>query len=33
MEMGRGIETIIKVEQLIDTNQTIQKYKKINLKF
>ena len=31
--MGRGIETIIKVEQLIDTNQTIQKYKKINLKF
>jgi hypothetical protein len=28
MEMGRGIETIIKVEQLIDTNQTIEKYKK-----
>ena len=33
MEMGSGIETIIKIEQLIDTNQTIQKYKKINLKF
>jgi hypothetical protein len=33
MEMGSGIETIIKIEQLIDTNQTIQRYKKIILKF